>query len=162
MDAPIGLLSIVKEGQLHGDLWTSDTAAVAGALRLGSRHVYNLFAIALNPYGTDDRNRWMLGWGIGGHIPVAEEWAIDIDLMGWHVNTGEWTNDFNVLGQLRVAASYRFFPRLAIFAGVSLNAWLAQDDDASEWRLGSLHDEHFEKRDLYFASWPGVFAGLRF
>lgn len=162
VDAPIGVLSIVKDGQIHGEIWASDTAAFSAALRLGSKYVYNLFAVGLNPFGKDDATRWMLGWGIGGHIPVAERWAVDIDLIGYHVNTDTWTHDFNVLGKFRVSASYSILPRLAVFAGVSLNAWAGVRDDASDWRIGSLDDEHFAEYDLDVAFWPGFFGGVRF
>jgi hypothetical protein len=159
-DAPIGILSIVKNGQHHLDIWGSDAVPVAMAARIGGRYVYNLFALGVNPVG--DETKWMFGLGIGGHIPLMGETVfLDIDALGWHVNEGhdEWTTDLNVLSQLRVTAGYRFAERFAIFGGVTANVLTSRVSDGSDWRLGSVLSETHD--DIRIEAWPGFLLGLR-
>lgn len=159
VDAPIGLLSIVADGQIHADVWGSDATPAAVALRVGSQYVYNLFAVATNPIGDDAK--WMLGLGIGGHIPLAgEQWFLDIDALGWHITRGNRFNtELDLLAQLRVTAGYRFAPRLAVFAGAQANALASRVADGADWRLGGAWTDTVSGAQV--AIWPGFLAGIR-
>lgn len=159
VDAPIGILSIVKNGQLHMDVWGSDAVPAAMALRIGGKYVYNLFALGTNPIG--DQTKWMLGWGIGGHIPVAgETWFVDIDLLTWHINEGDqFTTELNLLSQVRVTAGWRASERFALFGGVTANVLTSRVSDGSDWRLVDFSSSTHNGTDV--RGWPGFLLGIR-
>ena len=160
VDAPIGILSIVKNGQHHVDVWGSDAVPVAVAAHIGGKYVYNLFAAGTNPVG--DRTKWLLGLGIGGHIPLTEDdaWFMDLDLLTWHINEGShWTNDLHLLNQARVMGGYRFAPRFAVFGGVSANVLTSRVSDGADWRLGAI--DSWEHNGTRMVAWPGFLLGVR-
>lgn len=160
VDAPVGLISLVKNGQQHLELWSSDSAPLNVGLKLGSRHVYSLLAAGYQPQG--ETKRWMLGFGLGGHIPVTGNFFIDADVMSWHVNVDEaWTDELNMLNKMRVIGGYRLHDHFAVFAGVTFNALVTRVDDGSDFGLLTGRRLTSDSDETTVRVWPGFVLGLR-
>ncbi len=128
VDAPIGFLSIVPNGQVHGQFWTSDTALVNAAFKHGSKYVYNLFALGLQPLF--DTRSVSFGWGIGGHIPLTESWFLDIDTLLWsQMDMGD-TKSWTYIDKLRFVFGWKWDERRSIIFGPTLSLIHEQSDNA--------------------------------
>jgi hypothetical protein len=160
VDAPVGLISLVKNGQQHLELWGSDSAPLNLGFKLGSRHVYTLLTAGYQPEGETDR--WMVGLGLGGHIPLGQRFYIDADVVSWHVNDDEaWTDELNMLNKLRVVGGYRLHDRFAVFAGATFNVLATRVDDGSDFGLITGRRLTSESNETTVRIWPGFLAGLR-
>lgn len=159
--ASIGLLSITKEGGVHPEVWTSDTAAFNVGLRFPARYTYSFIAAGLHPAG---RGRgWQFGFGLGGHIPVRESLSVDVDVAGYTVN-GDlgFGEPMTSLFKVRAMVAWQFMPRLTLWGGPTFNTHL---DDARDrtarpgypW-VAALRTRNNSRVRL----WPGFVAGLRF
>jgi hypothetical protein len=159
-DASLGLLSLVKNGQHHFELWSSDTTPFNVGFKLGSKHVYTLLAAGFTPRA--ESKRWMAGLGVGGHIPVTERFYVDADLVTWHVNKDEaWTRGLNSLNKLRLIGGYRMADNFSLFAGATLNVLVSRVDDGSDFGLFDGTRVSNDGAETTVRVWPGFLAGLR-
>ncbi|MBV1857591.1 MAG: caspase family protein [Nannocystaceae bacterium] len=160
-DAAIGLLSITKEGGVHPEVWTSDTAGLNVGLRLPAGYTYSFLAAGVHPAGKG--KAWQFGLGFGGHVPVRGPAAIDIDLGVFTVFSGLTFSTPNAsLAKLRLMFSWEFMPRLTAFGGPTFNVGI-DDPGHGQPRPGYpwIASSHTRDRDRV-RLWPGFVAGLRF
>ncbi|MCZ6679075.1 MAG: hypothetical protein O7E52_17720, partial [Candidatus Poribacteria bacterium] len=157
--APIGLLSFVKDNPLHLHFFGSDTEIANLGLRLGSRHIYNLLVIGIQP--DEDPVRWSYGIGIGGRIPLSERLFLNIDGVSRHVHYGSWDNDgVTLLNKLRLAVGWEQHRRFTLFGGIALNVFVSDQRDGSDIAYGL--DTVIESGDTTVRIWPGLFMGVQF
>ena len=151
--APIGLVSLVRGGRHALELWTSDTAVANVGLKLGSRYLYTILAVAA------DQDQWMHGFGFGIHVPARGRY-VDVDAMAWQILDYELDRTENdLLSKLRLAVGWNVNPDFALFAGASISAALAWDDKEGA-ELSFLDCRRVERHGVVLRLWPGVFAGL--
>lgn len=159
VDAPIGLVNIVREGRTHVDAWGSETGFLNTAFKHGGDHVHNLYGFGYRP--GSDCQEWSLLLGIGGHIPVARRFAVDPELFVQHVSpTGTFVAAPNLLSTLRVRGVLSLGDHLALTAGVSANGWISTVHD------GARYVPFAEPVDADMGAgvarfWPGVSAGVQ-
>lgn len=125
----IGLLSFSRNGIFDVEVYNSDLFLANIALRFGSPYVYNTFAFGINPAA--HTMQYGYGFGIGGHIPVVNKFAVDVDGMIW--NTFEDNFDFNydyvhLLNQFRVMPSYSITKYLSVYGGPVINVEVYDND----------------------------------
>jgi len=158
---PIGLLSFVQKGQLHLEVWSSDIQLLNAGVKLGSKHVYTTLQAGVGP---DDRlQRFSLGLGFGGHIPLGTRFWLDLDAVGSNVHGFERPfNGGNLLVQGRAMLGFQLFSHLAVFVAPTYNAFFAfspgQQRELTTFgsRVARVDD------DVSVRYWPGAQAGLRF
>lgn len=147
VDVPIGLVSIVGNGQFHFNVWTSDFSLFNVGVKTGSRIVYNVFMLG---YGTGrDENRLYAGIGIGGHIPL-NRFFVDVDVLSHGVfRDRQWFEDggSDLLSSLRLTGGWQITDFLAVTAGPTLNVSVFDDWDSGKG----------EEVDI----WPGFTIGLQ-
>lgn len=161
-DAALGLLTITKKGNVHPEIYTSDTAAFNVALRFPARYTYSMVTFGLHPFG--DGTQWLAGAGLGGHAPLAHRLFLDVDVVTQAVlQVGRRPAG---LGQLRIMFGWQPFERLAVFGGPTLSVFAHEDvlADTNEperpgygWVVADAR-----RSDVRFRIWPGFVAGLRF
>ena len=156
--APIGVLSFVKDSPLRLHFWGSDTDIANVGLRLGSRYVYNLLMVGIQP--DEDPVRWSYGLGIGGHIPLNEKFFLNIDAVSRDIQYGRWEEEANVLSKLRLGVGWQPYPRFTVLGGVALNVFVSDERDGSDIAYGL--DTVIESGDTTIRIWPGFFLGVRF
>ncbi len=162
-DASIGLLSVTKEGGVHPEVWTSDTAAFNVGLRFPARYTYSFVAAGFHPAGSGAG--WMFGLGFGGHIPIRGPASIDIDVGGYSVFIDRaFDTKLSNLAKARLMFAWSFARRLTLWGGPTFN--FAQTDPTSdEGRLGYGYASWRRTNgsgDNRIQLWPGFVAGLRF
>ncbi len=159
----VGLLSFVGGGQANLAVWGSDVALANVGVKLGGRHVYSLFTVGYSPSIDQDRRRYVMGAGLGGHIP-AGRFFVDVDLVGSTLHEKNLFEDtHHVLGQLRLMAGWQVARHFAVFGGVSANtlvSWGGRD----EWRELGIGPEWRQVSDggrTVVRTWPGLLAGVQ-
>ncbi len=119
VDVPIGLFSIVEEGPFHGVFWTSDTSLVNAGFKIGSKYIYNIVSAGVQPI--THRSLPTFSYGIGGHIPLVEDWTLDLDyLTQVHINPENY-RETTTMGKLRLGFLWDVDPSFALLFGPSLN-----------------------------------------
>lgn len=159
VDAPIGLVNVVREGRTHLDVWGSETGFVDVAFKHGGTFVHNLYGFGYRP-GAGCRE-WSMLLGIGGHLPVSERFATDLDLFTQHVSpTGTFVAAPNFLSTLRLRGVLSLGDHVALTAGVSANSWVSTVHDGARYvPLAEPVAANLESGVFRF--WPGVSAGVQ-
>jgi len=160
---PIGLLTFEKKGQLHLELWASDIQLTNLAVKFGGKYVYTTVVAGVGP---DDRlQRFSLGLGFGGHVPIGSRLWLDADVVGSSVRgvRDPLAGGANLLAQGRLMLGVQIFERLAVFGGLTYNAYFAWSE-ADRYNLTTVR--LVQRRSLggdgTVDSWPGAQAGVRF
>jgi hypothetical protein len=160
VDVPIGLVSIVENGQFHVNAWASEFSPVNFGIKTGSKTIYNVFMFGCQPGG--DATQLLAGLGIGGHIPL-NRFFVDIDALGSNVYRGpEWFQDGEVdlMSSLRLTGGWQLTDVLALTAGPTLNVRVSdhQGESAIQVRGAALFDS---AGDWNVRIWPGFTIGLQ-
>lgn len=148
VDVPIGLVSIIRLGQFHLNVWASEISVVNIGLKTGSRRIYSTVNLGLRPQR--DSSLLLTGLSIGGHIPLGR-FFLDVD--GGASSAWRWPHwfqatapkDYGLFSTIRVTAGWQFGERIAISVGPTASVWLTT---ASPSPLGQT-------------VWPGFTAGLQ-
>ncbi|RYZ34184.1 MAG: caspase family protein [Myxococcaceae bacterium] len=159
---PLGLLTFEQKGQFHLEVFGSDLQLTNVALKFGGRHLYTTLIAGLGP---DDRfQRFSLGLGLGGHIPLGSRFWVDVDAAGSNVLSTDnpfSDNTGNLLAQVRAMVGFQVMSRFAVFGGPTYNAWFTWGDPGFA-KLSTLpvrsHDISATRRVQH---WPGFQLGVR-
>lgn len=173
-DVSVGLVNVVRKGQLHLDAWTSTDESLGAAVRFGSRHFYTLVWGAsmrrddLRRTSSDDM---FVGLGLGGHITMGRLF-VDIDTMagGSPSNWDKRDRSANLF-RARLAVGYQVAPHFAVFGGFTANTlitYCSATTACEAWRktlpelpaYGGKSDVR-QEGNLEFRSWPGVVIGAQ-
>jgi hypothetical protein len=160
---PIGMLTFEKKGQLHLETWGSDIQLANLGVKFGGRYVYTTLMVGAGP---DDRlQRFTLGAGLGGHIPLGERFWLDVDGVAHGVSpVREPFQKSNLLVQARAMLGFQVASRFAVFAGPTYNLYFhLHGGEASplttlpvrQERLGGVESEDSVQY------WPGLQLGVR-
>jgi hypothetical protein len=160
MDVPIGLLSIVENGQFHVNAWATEFSPVNVGIKTGSNTIYNVFMLGVSPNG--ESTRVFGGIGLGGHIPM-NRFFVDIDLLSHGVFTGpDWFPEggSDLLSSLRVTGGWQLADGLALTAGPTMSVWVSEREDgaAVPFYDAPLYQWHGSEN---VRIWPGFTIGLQ-
>ena len=161
--APIGIFSFVRKGQIHLDVWASETSVFNMALKTGNKRVYSILALGYQPSIGDDPYRWSPGVGIGVHMPSGSKYVdyINIEALSFHINEDEsWTDELHMINQLRLIGGWELNRNMSAFAGLTLNVFVSQLNDGDHIGMASFFD--YDGDDTWVRIWPGVVAGVQF
>lgn len=125
----IGLLSFSRNGIFDVEVYNSDLFLANVAIRFGSPYVYNTFAFGINPAA--DTMQYGYGFGIGGHIPVVNKFAVDVDGMIWNTfeDNFDFTYDYvHIMNQFRIMPSYEITKNLSVYGGPVINVEVYDND----------------------------------
>ncbi|MBK7874101.1 MAG: STN domain-containing protein [Saprospiraceae bacterium] len=131
---PIGLLNIIKNGYNRVEFSAGDALYANFALKLGARSFYNIFHfgarwddITITKMTPDSKEpieesgtlmSWGLGYGFGTTIGFGPRTLMNIEAVTIHVNElEEWTEELNLLNQLRLLIDIRTGKHTSLFAG---------------------------------------------
>lgn len=155
---PLGLLSLVGNGQFHLEAYGSDVNFANAAIKVGSRYFYTTVVAGVGAFGdSQGPSHWTAGLGLGAHIPMSERLFFDVDAVTSAVH--EWDASFTgdrLLHQLRVMGGFQLAKRFALIGGPSFNL-LHSVDDVPITGLSHLSRQGPRK----FIMWPGVQLGVR-
>lgn len=172
----IGLLNIVKKGYNRVEFSGGEALHANVGLKLGSHNFYNIFHFGahwddqtLNNSGAqqDVSITWGLGYGFGSALRLGARSLLNVEAVAIHINEGErWTDQLNLLNQLRFLLDVRVARRTSIFAGPVGNLMISKLYDPDTDHYGStimpytLYDETNNGTNVKM--WVGFNAGIRF
>ncbi|NMO23312.1 LA_2272 family surface repeat-containing protein, partial [Pyxidicoccus fallax] len=158
VSVPIGILSIVRKGRLAFEASADDFAPLSVSIKTGGRTVYVLVTEGVRLKEREAHTFTLMGLGV--HLPLGaeEQYYLDVDLATQFIGS----EGLGSLSRLRVMAGWELKRRLALFAGVSLNAYEPNDNEENpdaglwlkpRWKLGRGPDST--------RVWPGLLLGVR-
>jgi hypothetical protein len=154
---PIGLINYARNGRLAAEGWVDSSRISAAAIRHGTKHVHNIWAVGWSP----DYDHVLVGAGLGAHFALADgPNALGIDLDGMHWFTNVWDRDLSQISQLRASLAVPL-GGFEVFAGAAANVYVSDEMDES----ASFHPV-YERRTTTdggkaVVAWPSAFAGIR-
>jgi len=161
--ATIGLLNFVRKGYNTVEISGGDLLYSNVGVKFGSPRFYNI--VQVGTQWQDDN--WGLGYGIGTMSTIDTHWLMNVELVAMHLNEGGgWTNELNLLSQLRLFWDRKLGEHWSLFMGPTFN-WLASKrTDEEGFLIGSelapyTIFEH-EYNDTNMQYWMGFNIGVRF
>ena len=110
----------------------------------------------------DGRTRWMVGLGLGGHIPLGNRFYLETDAVAWQINDDEgWTDALNILSKVRLLGGSKVARHFSVFAGATLNVLTTRVDDGADFGLFRGRRVSDDDAETAVCIWPGFVAGLR-
>lgn len=136
---PIGLLNIIKEGEMLLGVTVDESGNAVTALRSGGKVLYGVLGIGYN--FKDIEARYVLEGGIGAHLVAVKRFRMNAEL----VSTAMTSFEDGLYGKqsLRTFIGYRITPRVELFAGPTFSHLLF---DA---------DQHDIRDNRYLWKWSG-------
>lgn len=162
---PVGLISYYEDGRKNMDIWVSDGGFTHIGINLGTKYIYNMISVGVNPL-ISDRDVWTLGWSIGSYQTLDESWdRPDLtsyfsthDFSFHRIFDDGWSRTQNMLYSYRYLFG-RNFAGGSLYAGPSANLLVSDQPGNSDYTWYSLFKRTGSGRDVRF--WIGVSAGFR-
>lgn len=151
---PIGLINVVKNGEMLVGVNADESGSILASLRSGGRVLYGVVGLGYNV--REASAQYIAEGGIGAHLLGAKAFRARVELA-----SAVMTNfEDGVYGRqsMRAFAAYRIIPRLEIFAGPTINHLIYKfdqvdiRDDRYQWRWEG--DDYFN--GVYFGGMVGV------
>lgn len=164
-DAQVGLLSVTREGGVHPEVASGDTADIQVGIRFPAKHTYSMIAVEVEPSRT--AGGWHLGLGFGGRIKAPHGMFFDIDLVGYAAFRGfQQVRRPDTLVKLRPLFGWQPYDHLSVFAGPTLNLFVETGVTEALARPGFYQWSALDYTDtgdrVRVRLWPGFVAGVRF
>lgn len=162
-----GFFNFSRKGYRRFELFAMERMQTNVAFKMGNRKFYNIFSAGVNPL--HDGPQWSYGYGFGTERELGKKWLLDVDLVCNQVqeNTKSWTEDLNLLNQLKLSLAFKPGNRTALFAGPTVNVAVSRvyHKDSGMYGSGIIPDwASFDETDgnTRVAIWAGFHAGVRF
>ena len=170
---PIGLFNFVKNGHRSLDISTSEGFHTAVSYNIGVDKFYQILSAGIQ---LGDEARWGLGAGLGTRFPITKNQKLHagFELMAYHINENSWTNQLNMLNQLKFKIHYQVSRQVGIFIAPTLNVTISQIYDAESNMYGTnfapyvffedttTTNRNFSTRTTNTKVWGGGFIGISF
>ncbi|WP_127129118.1 hypothetical protein [Pseudoflavitalea rhizosphaerae] len=114
---PVGLVNIVKDGEMAVRVTVDELGTVIGGFRSGGKRMYGVLGIGYN--GKTSKTMYALEAAIGAHFPVSEYFRMNTELAS--ANLDDFKKGEFFRGSLRVFPSFKIGNQLEIFAGPTFN-----------------------------------------
>ena len=166
---PIGLMTIVRKRGYHSlELAGEDAIDYNLNLRLGVRAFYNILHAGLDEQG----ETWSLGYGIGTSIFITRRNYLQFEVLSRQINEGEtWTDELNLLSQLRMTYDFALGRNFRFAIGPSFNVSTSRRYDEQTGQYGTqvpryvmfehTYDDGYHL-PLNVKYWVGLQIGIRF
>ncbi len=162
----IGLLNFARHGYRRFEVWGSESFYVNAAYKMGTRQFHNIFALSGKTLNGENY-RWAFGYGFGSEVGLSRSFVLNIDAIAWHINENQvWTDELNLLNQLRANLGVQLGKRFALFAGPTFNVYVSNLYDSERRQYGleiapwNTYDRQSGRTRV--TMWPGINAGIRF
>jgi len=174
--APYGFLNFVKYGYNLLEVGSTEVMYVNLGAKLGTHRLYNILQLGVRwdlveetldqSTSSASYSSWALGYGLGFAARLGKKTLLNTEAVALHVNELEaWTNELNLLGQVRFTVDFQVSNRLSFYAGPTLNMMWSKLYDpvtatyGSRIPLNPLWNE--QNGATNFQGWIGFSAGLR-
>lgn len=159
--APIGVLSIVREGRTTIDAWASENLTLLAGVSHGGKVVHNVYGAGMRVGSEGQRAAFTLG--IGARLLDDRRFTLDLDALYELVShTNEFTTN-TMLGRLRLAGAITLYDRLALLVAAGYAVMDTDDpDEATQapWGESKLTSGK-RNADHVVYGFPSLALGLR-
>ncbi len=165
---PIGLLTFIRKGYWHFDVYGDDLTFANFSFRTGVRHFHNIFTAGYGGIGND--KLWRLGYGLGSEFQLGKKKKgfTNLDLTASYLGNG--SNDLDrisILTTFNWDVGVRFNKRFALFAGPSIKWYhseLTGNADEPKNLIDPQWREFYNETDNNRLNqvWVGFRGGVRF
>ena len=114
-DYPIGLINIIKNGEQYIGLTVDESATTMVALRSGSKKMYGILGVGINP--VHDELRYGLEGGIGMNIQLSAAFRFKTEFTV--LSLTDFTNGVFMKSSVRILPALKIGNRFEAFAGPS-------------------------------------------
>ena len=114
---PIGLINIVKNGEMAVRVSVDEMGTVIGGFESGSKQLYGFLGVGYN--GKLNKTLYALEGAIGGRFQVSDYFRINAEVASTALD--DFKKGFFFRSSLRVFPSFRIGNRLEIFGGPTIN-----------------------------------------
>jgi hypothetical protein len=161
-----GVLSFSRKGYRRLELAYGDAFEASILFKTGTRTLHNLLSLATP--ARENPERWAYGYGFGSELRLGRHLDLNLDVLCQQVieNRSQYTQNLNLLNDLRVTLGVRPWKRTALFAGPVVHVAVSRVKHRETLAIGSplipqntLYD-HTEG-PTRIAIWPGFTAGIR-
>jgi hypothetical protein len=161
----LGLINVIGNGYHSAEIFADDTAPTVIGIKSGSRHLYSLATLGLDPF--QESPTLHAGIGVGWHQQFFEKFSLDVDLQGL---TPKFLPDFSnfvrregggLEARLRLLPRWDLMEHLSLFAGpvASLSFSFGSPDVESASYVPGLWT--LAENDVFGLNFrPGFVAGI--
>ncbi|MBI9034201.1 MAG: hypothetical protein JEZ03_07000 [Bacteroidales bacterium] len=161
----LGFLSFVGNGYKAFEISGNESQYAVMNFKTGTRSFYNI--LSLGARAQDEEILWGFGYGIGSMVPLSNKVALNLEVLGYHMNEDEWfTENLNELYKAQAVFSVDLTKHLAIYGGPSWNVTVTDTDACNGQTFESsvapwtAFDKNYED-DINIKMYPGFTAGIR-
>ncbi len=156
----LGLVNFVGNGYHAFEAWSSDMAPLHLGLKSGSKHIYSLFTVGIDPFV--EQQAVQAGFGLGVHVP-GRRVSVDVDLLTSSYEaplTDLWrSGPPGIVGSLRIGLNLEFTDHFGLMLGSGVHTaylWRAAPDPTVMPVARLAGDGESE-----VLLWPGLAGGVR-
>lgn len=163
--AMIGVISIARHGYHKLELGWNETTPINFSFLTGSKSFHNIFSVALDYRPRDPY--WGFGYGIGSAWRIHKRADLDLGLVYYHINQGDFSQSMSDLFKVNLTADIHLTKNLSLAAGPSLNIFVADLQPysgeapvtgfAPYYFFSQTYSNHWNAK-----AWAGFNASLRF
>ncbi|MEO0468484.1 MAG: hypothetical protein AAF206_02595 [Bacteroidota bacterium] len=128
--APIGFLSIVRDGYLALELGVQESLGGTASIKTGVPGFYNIFSVGLRPDAARENiESWSFGYGIGTRLRLGQGVGITLDAITYQVNEdGAMFERLNLLNRIQPSLTLDLGKHLSLYGGPALNVMISEID----------------------------------
>jgi hypothetical protein len=167
----LGLVNVVRGGRTHLEVTYGLDGFGFAMVKHGGERWHSIYSLGGRPGYGDEDSVLAGGLGLGGHFPIGERFALDLDLVVHYLHdfTGTATlpneHGAEILSQLRLVGQLELHERFALVFGASVNTLTTYADESTyvPWAK-TLHEDEMVTADGQIWRhhlWPSVFVGVR-
>ena len=122
-DCPIGLINIIKNGEMGVAVTYDALGSTVATFRSGGRYTYGIIGIGYNH--KTENNSLVAEGGFGAHIPITSWFRINNELKASTIGNDSDEPVFN--GGYSLIPSFRIGKHIELFGGVGINYMMTKD-----------------------------------
>lgn len=125
-DYPIGLINIIKEGEMSVGATYNEIGSSVLAFRSGGRILYGIIGVGYNHKMKEDH--LVVEAGLGAHIPISSRFRINNELRVQ--NMTDFSNEDQLwYSSMAIMPAFKIFPCLELYGGPSVNYMQTENSD---------------------------------
>jgi hypothetical protein len=128
--APLGLFSFVKKGYHSLEIAAGEAIYANINLKLGVDKLYTIYKLGFAARGSEQYMTY--GLGLGSKIKLSERFDLSIDASASQVVTQSFSPNLDLLNKADLALRFNIGEHFTLFAGPSLNVYVAQHNVDTE------------------------------
>lgn len=118
-DYPIGLINIIKNGEMSVGVSYNEIGSTVAAFRSGGRILYGIAGVGYNH--KSEKEQFVTEAGLGAHIPISSRFRINNEIRSQFLNDLSDWEDNMIHSSVSIMPAFKILPQWEIFGGPSIN-----------------------------------------